>query len=98
MDNLEYRKEVWAILKEFRDSKVMTLEEVTTKIITIPTPKKGNPYVGMATREDGTLSKTKKRYKGDILYMKLDRKGCSCFKKFIYGFKIKKWKKIYQVN
>jgi hypothetical protein len=51
---LEYRKEIWAILKEFRDSKVMTLEEVTTRIMAIQIPKetkkKKNPYVGMATR------------------------------------------------
>ncbi|MBA7587853.1 hypothetical protein ES708_29898 [subsurface metagenome] len=60
---LNYRKEIWAILKEFRDSKVMTLEEVTTRIIAITTPKeKKNPYVGTSTREDGTsrLGKIKK--------------------------------------
>ena len=32
---INYRKEIWAILKEFRDSKVMTLEEVTTRIIAV---------------------------------------------------------------
>ncbi|GAI71421.1 unnamed protein product [marine sediment metagenome] len=35
---INYRKEIWAILKEFRDSKVMTLEEVTTKILAVPIP------------------------------------------------------------
>jgi len=44
---INYRKEIWAILKEFRDSKVMTLEEVTTRIMAIPTPKEiKNPYKG----------------------------------------------------
>ena len=41
MDALGYRKQIWAILKEFRDSKVMTLEEVTTRIIAVPVPEKG---------------------------------------------------------
>jgi len=50
---INYRKEVWAILREFRNSKVMTLTEVTDRIMAITVPKKGNPYVGMSTREDG---------------------------------------------
>jgi len=44
---INYRKEVWAILKEFRDSKVMTLEEVTTRIMAIQIPREvKNPYKG----------------------------------------------------
>ncbi|MBA7572657.1 hypothetical protein ES708_14440 [subsurface metagenome] len=48
----EYRKEIWKILKEFRDSKtMMTLEEVLDRIMAIPIPKeRKNPYEGMATR------------------------------------------------
>ena len=65
---INYRKEIWAILKEFRDSKVMTLNEVTERIMAIPVPKeKKNPYVGMSTREDvdfGT-GKNKLNKKGD---------------------------------
>ena len=38
---INYRKEIWAILKEFRDSKVMTLEEVTTRILAVPVPEGG---------------------------------------------------------
>ncbi len=38
---INYRKEIWAILKEFRNSKVMTLEEVTTRIIAVPVPEGG---------------------------------------------------------
>ena len=53
MGELEYREEVLKILKEFRDSGVMTFTEVTDRIMAIPIPKeKKNPYEGMATRED----------------------------------------------
>ena len=59
---LNYRKEIWAILKEFRDSKtMMTLEEVLKKIMVVPFPKeKKNPYEGMSTREDVDFGKGKK--------------------------------------
>ena len=40
MTKVEYKKAIWAILQEFRDSKVMTLEEVTTRIIAVPVPEK----------------------------------------------------------
>ena len=36
---INYRKEIWAILKNFRDSKVMTLEEVTDRIMAIHVPE-----------------------------------------------------------
>jgi len=43
---INYRKEVWAILKKFRESKTMTIEEVTDQIMALPTPKEvKNPYV-----------------------------------------------------
>ena len=62
MGGLNYRKEIWAILKEFRDSKtMMTLEEVLEKIMVVPFPKeKKNPYEGMSTREDVDFGKGKK--------------------------------------
>ncbi|MBA7512988.1 hypothetical protein ES705_04997 [subsurface metagenome] len=36
---INYRKEIWAILKNFRDSEVMTLEEVTDRIMAISVPE-----------------------------------------------------------
>lgn len=38
MDELEYRNKIWEILKEFKNSKTMTYNEVADKIIAIPTP------------------------------------------------------------
>ncbi|MBA7546518.1 hypothetical protein ES705_38910 [subsurface metagenome] len=46
----EYRKIIWELLKDFRDDEITSLEELLDKIMAIPTPKEGNPYVGMATR------------------------------------------------
>ena len=62
MDKLEYRKEIWELLKNYRDDEITSLEELLDKIMAIPTPKEGNPYEGMSTREDGTfrLGKGKK--------------------------------------
>ena len=58
---LNYRKEIWGILKEFRNNKKMTLEEVTDKIMALPTPKEiKNPYVALATRIDEMFTKEKK--------------------------------------
>ena len=42
MDKVDYVKEVWELLKEFRDSETMTLEEVNNKIMALTTPKKGD--------------------------------------------------------
>ncbi len=53
MTKAEYRKIIWGILKDYRDDKDMTLEKLLELIMAIPTPKEGNPYVGMSTREDG---------------------------------------------
>lgn len=36
----EYKNKVWGILVKFRDSKKMTLKEVTDKIVAIPVPEK----------------------------------------------------------
>jgi len=38
LTKVEYKKAILAIIKEFKDSKVMTLEEVTTRIIAVPVP------------------------------------------------------------
>ncbi len=50
MTKLEYRKIIWGLLKDFRDNEIKSLEELLEKIMAIPFPKEGNPYVGMATR------------------------------------------------
>ncbi|MBA7516550.1 hypothetical protein ES705_08598 [subsurface metagenome] len=54
MTKVEYREKVFEILDEFlRDYEKISLEEiegVVNKIMAIPFPKEGNPYVGMATR------------------------------------------------
>ena len=46
---INYRKEVWKLLKEYEADKDMTLKEVLDKIMAVPRESK-NPYVGMATR------------------------------------------------
>ena len=38
LDEVQYRNKIWEILKEFKESKTMTYNEVTDKIIAIPTP------------------------------------------------------------
>lgn len=38
LDELEYRNKIWEILKEFKNSRTMTYNEVTDKIMAIPTP------------------------------------------------------------
>jgi hypothetical protein len=50
LTKLEYRKIIWGLLKDFRDNEIKSLEELLEKIMAIPFPKEGNPYVGMATR------------------------------------------------
>jgi len=54
LTKVEYREKVFEILDEFlRDYEKISLEEiegVVNKIMAIPFPKEGNPYVGMATR------------------------------------------------
>ena len=59
MTKEEYKEKVFEILDEFlRDYEEISLEEiegVVNKIMAIPTPREGNPYVGMATRKDGTF-------------------------------------------
>ncbi|MBA7608528.1 hypothetical protein ES703_15705 [subsurface metagenome] len=50
MTKLEYRKIIWGLLKDYRDNEIKSLEELLEKIMAIPFPKEGNPYVGMATR------------------------------------------------
>ena len=46
----EYKEKVWEILKGYLDMDIEDIEELLEKIMAIPTPKEGNPYVGMATR------------------------------------------------
>jgi hypothetical protein len=61
LGELEYREEVLKILREFRNSGVMTFTEVTDRIMAIPIQKeKKNPYEGMSTREDVDFGKGKK--------------------------------------
>jgi len=60
LTKLEYRKIIWGLLKEYRDDEILSLEELLNKIMAIPIPKEGNPYVGMSTREDVDFSKGKK--------------------------------------
>ena len=50
LTKVEYRKIIWGLLKDYRDNEIKSLEELLEKIMAIPTPKEGNPYVGMATR------------------------------------------------
>ena len=50
MTKLEYRKIIWGLLKDYRDDEITSLEELLEKIMAVPFPKEGNPYVGMATR------------------------------------------------
>jgi hypothetical protein len=50
LTKVEYRKIIWGLLKDFRDDEITSLEELLEKIMAVPTPKEGNPYVGMATR------------------------------------------------
>lgn len=38
MDELEYRNKIWEIMKEFKESRTMTYNEATNKIIAISTP------------------------------------------------------------
>ena len=38
MDELDYRNKIWEVLKEFKESRTMTYNEATDKIIAIPTP------------------------------------------------------------
>ncbi|MBA7525527.1 hypothetical protein ES705_17678 [subsurface metagenome] len=52
MNKREYRKIIWGLLKDYRDDKDMSLEKLLELIMAVPTPKEGNPYVGMSTRED----------------------------------------------
>ena len=63
MTKVEYRKIIWGLLKDYRDDNflfireelnegTMSLVELLNKIMAIPTPKEGNPYEGMSTRED----------------------------------------------
>ena len=40
VDNLNYRKEVWKLLKEYEGSKSMSLKEVLDKIMAVPVPGK----------------------------------------------------------
>jgi len=61
LTKVEYRKIIWGLLKEYRDDKDMTLVELLNKIMAIPIPKEGNPYVGMSTREDVDFGKGKKK-------------------------------------
>lgn len=53
MTKKEYRKIIWGLLKDFRNDEITSLEELLDKIMAVPFPKEGNPYEGMATREDG---------------------------------------------
>jgi len=46
---INYRKEIWKLLKEYEADKDMTLKEVLDKIMAVPREIK-NPYEGMATR------------------------------------------------
>ena len=50
MTKLEYRKIIWGLLKDYRDNEIKSLEVLLEKIMAVPFPKEGNPYVGMATR------------------------------------------------
>ena len=52
LNKIEYRKIIWGLLKEYRDDKDISLEKLLELIMAVPTPKEGNPYVGMSTRED----------------------------------------------
>lgn len=45
MDKVKYVKEVWELLKEYRDSETMTLEEVNNKIMSLTTKKKGGKKI-----------------------------------------------------
>ena len=65
MDKLEYRKEIWELLKNYRDDEITSLEELLDKIMAIPTPKEGNPYEGMSTREDVDFGKGEKSVRTD---------------------------------
>lgn len=60
MTKVEYRKIIWGLLKDYRDNEITCLVELLDKIMAIGTPKEGNPYVGMSTREDVTFSKKDK--------------------------------------
>jgi uncharacterized membrane protein len=50
LTKLEYREKVWEIVKEYSDMDIEDKEDLFEKIMAIPFPKEGNPYVGMATR------------------------------------------------
>ncbi|MBA7522134.1 hypothetical protein ES705_14251 [subsurface metagenome] len=76
---INYRKEIWAILKEFRDSKVMTLEEVTERIMAVPVPeeergkkKKIQPCGNITKRKD--LFKFRSENLGVFPKPKIERK------------------------
>lgn len=68
LDELEYRKEIWAMLKEFRDSKVMTLEEVTDRIMAIPVTEKekGKVRINKEIKGGGIKKWLKKRKKNNF--------------------------------
>jgi len=38
LDKLEYRKQIWQLLKEYEADKDMSLEEVLDKIMALPVP------------------------------------------------------------
>lgn len=54
LDKEEYKKKIIKILDEFLEVygeiTMGEIEGVVNKIMAIPTPKEGNPYVGMSTR------------------------------------------------
>ena len=60
LDKLSYRKEIWELLKNYRDDEITSLEELLEKIMAVQFPKEGNPYEGMSTREDADFGKGKK--------------------------------------
>lgn len=51
MTKEEYKEKVWKVLKGYSTIlDIEDLEGLLEEIMAIPTPKEGNPYVGMATR------------------------------------------------
>ncbi|MBA7548227.1 hypothetical protein ES705_40674 [subsurface metagenome] len=53
LTKVEYKEKVWEILKGYRYGLGEgDIEELLELIIAVPFPKEGNPYIGMATRED----------------------------------------------
>ena len=45
LDELDYRNKIWEVLKEFKNSKTMTYNEATDKIIAIQTPGRQDEYL-----------------------------------------------------